>query len=267
MSEAAVVLDIQNVTYWAGSAPLVNSVSMKIHAGEVVGLLGPNGAGKSTLLKLAAGELRPAQGIVVVGGDDIAHLRASALAARRAVVAQSFELNFPFTAREVVLLGATVPGFGIRKPALEAACGAALRAVGLDHLAERAYPSLSGGERQRVHIARALCQLKTSRRGENERPLLLLDEPTSSLDIAHQRMALDVVRQLAADGAAVMVVLHDVNLAAAYCSRIFMMSGGHVVASGAPQDVVISRVLSEAYGCPITANTVPPDGRPFALPV
>lgn len=278
MSDYNPILDVSGITIDAGSARLVDSASLSLEAGEIVGLLGANGAGKSTLLKACAGDLRTAAGAIRIDGRDIREFTPSQMAARRAIVSQASELSFPFTAREVVLLGATVPGFRHQRPHLNAAAEAALGDVGLLHLSERLYPHLSGGERQRVQIARALCQLATAPRADGDRasetpyrtrraPLLLLDEPTSSLDLAHQRLILARMRRLADGGGAVLAVLHDVNLAAAYCDRIVVMKSGRILAQGVPRDVIVSKVLSEAYGCPIEANAVPAGAIPFALPV
>ncbi len=267
MSDQGAVLAVREVTVTAGAVRLVSGASFSIKPGEVVGLLGANGAGKSSLLKACSGELMLSAGSVLLHGQDIRTISPAELSHRRAVVAQSSELSFPFTAREVVLLGATVPGFGCHSDRLEAISSDALADVGIPHIAGRSYPLLSGGERQRVQIARALCQLSAARTLRKGPPLLLLDEPTSSLDLAHQRLILSRLRRLAEDGGAVLAVLHDINLAAAYCDRLLVMKAGRVLASGTPKDVIVSRILSEAYGCAVEANCLPPDQIPFVLPV
>jgi iron complex transport system ATP-binding protein len=267
MSDQAAVLEVRDVTITAAAVRLVTGVSLAVNSSEIVGLLGANGAGKSSLLKACSGELAIETGAVLLHGKDIRHLTPAELAYRRAVVAQSSDLSFPFTAREVVLLGATVPGFQSERIHIGRIGRVALADVGIAHLADRPYPHLSGGERQRVQIARAFCQLSAARTWQTEPPLLLLDEPTSSLDLAHQRMILSRLRRFADDGGAALAVLHDVNLAAAYCDRLVMMKSGRVLASGKPTDVILSDVLSEAYGCRVDANSLPPKTVPFALPV
>jgi iron complex transport system ATP-binding protein len=267
MSDQAAVLDVREVTITASTVRLVTGVSLAVNSGEIVGLLGANGAGKSSLLKACSGEIAMQTGTVLLHGKDIRSMTPAELAYRRAVVAQSSDLSFPFTAREVVLLGATVPGFQCESLRIGQIGRDALADVGIAHLASRPYPLLSGGERQRVQIARAFCQLAAARKWQTEPSLLLLDEPTSSLDLAHQRMILTRLRRFAEDGGAALAVLHDVNLAAAYCDRLVIMKGGRVLASGKPQDVVLSDVLSEAYGCRVDANRLPPEAIPFSLPV
>lgn len=266
MPDTVPAIELDRVSYAVGGARLVDDVSLAVRAGEVVGVLGPNGAGKSTLVKLVSGEIEPTAGHVRLDGVPLAKYRPAVLARRRAVVPQSSHLSFPFTALEVAMLGGSVPGFG-RSADVTAAARRALRQVGLAALADRNFMDLSGGERQRVQIARAMCQLETARRRAGETPLLLLDEPTSSLDIGHQRLVLDAMRALAADGAAVLAILHDVNLAAAYCGRLVLMRNGAIVAMGHPADVVRDAPLTRAFGCRLDANATPADGTPFLLPV
>lgn len=258
-------IEIENVCFEVGGARLVDGVSLAVAPGQVVGILGPNGAGKSTLLKLVTGELTPASGRVLLDGTPLANAEPALLARRRAVVPQSSQLTFPFTAREVVMLGASVPGFG-HTDAVALEAQNALERVGLTPLAHRKYTELSGGERQRVHIARAMCQLATAPRSPAETPLLLVDEPTSNLDIGHQRRVLVSVRDIAAEGMAVLAVLHDINLAAAYCDVLALMKGGALMACGCPHDMVRDDVLSRTYGCTLDANTTPAH-TPFVLPI
>lgn len=258
-------IEIENVRFEVGGACLVADVSLAVAPGEVVGILGPNGAGKSTLLNLVTGELTPTAGRVLLDGIPLANAEPALLARRRAVVPQSSQLTFPFTAREVVMLGASVPGFG-HTDAVAFEAQHALERVGLTPLAHRKYTELSGGERQRVHIARAMCQLATAPRSPAETPLLLVDEPTSNLDIGHQRRVLASVRDMAAEGVAVLAVLHDINLAAGYCDALALMKSGALVACGRPHDMVRDHVLSRTYGCALDANTTPAH-TPFVLPI
>jgi iron complex transport system ATP-binding protein len=257
-------MEAKGLSFEIASSKLVDEVTLAVHAGEIVGVLGPNGAGKSTLLKLFSGELEPTAGSVLIDGKSFARTQPALLARRRAVVPQSSQLTFPFTALEVVMLGAAVPGFGTR-PDVVAAGEHALAQVGLSELADRKYTDLSGGERQRVHVARALCQLASAKRRQGETPLLLVDEPTSSLDIGHQRIVLAGLRKVASTGAAVLAILHDINLAAGYCDRLVLMRGGATVAIGPPKDIVSSDLLSRTFGCQLDANVTPVD-TPFVLP-
>jgi iron complex transport system ATP-binding protein len=255
-----------DATFEIGRRRLVDGVNLELRSGRIVALVGPNGAGKSTLLRLLAGELTATSGAIRLDGRDMRRIPPAELASRRAVVPQHAMLSFPFTVLEVVLLGATIPGFQIDDPHSERACLAAIDAVGLEGFEERLFTELSGGERQRVQVARALCQLATSNRPRNEASALLLDEPTASLDFAHQSIVLGEVRRQAEAGRTVLVVLHDLNLAAAYADEIVLMSKGRIAAAGPPESVLTDELLSEIYRHPVRTNSPPPQGRPFVLP-
>jgi iron complex transport system ATP-binding protein len=243
---------------------LLADVDLAVRAGRVTVLIGPNGAGKSTLLRALAGELPPTSGSVLLDGRKLEAFSAVELARRRAVVAQSNSLGFPFTALEVVMLGVTVPGFQM-PAAAEAAAKDSIAGLGLSAIADRLYAHLSGGERQRVHLARALCQLSSGGAGSGETTCVLLDEPTASLDLAHQTLALQAIRRQAERGRAVLVVLHDLNLAAAMADNLVLLVGGRVAVAGSVREVLTDRHLSAAYGCEVRTSAAPPS-LPFVLP-
>ncbi|MBX9588508.1 MAG: heme ABC transporter ATP-binding protein [Hyphomonadaceae bacterium] len=260
------MLQARNAAYTVNGHTLVTGVDVDIQPGRVVVLIGPNGAGKSTLLRLLAGELRPTLGSVLLDARELGSFSAAELARRRAVVPQASVLTFAFTVIEVALLGISVPGFETapahsRKAALDA-----LHAVGLAGLASRPYVHLSGGERQRVHIARALCQLAAAPPPAAETRCILLDEPTASLDLAHQSLVLAAMRRQARSGTAVVAVFHDLNLAAALSDELILMERGRIVATGPAASVLKDDLLSAAYGCRVLTNRTPGEGRPFVLP-
>lgn len=258
------MISARNVSVHVGGKRLIEHVTLDVPAGGVVALIGPNGAGKSTLFKALTGEARLCGGSILIDGCDVAALSPRDLAQRRAVVPQTSHLQFPFSVEEVVLLGASVPGFGHRDGGMRGAAAKAMAAADVAHLASRDYPTLSGGERQRVHLARALCQLWNAPPVGATRALLL-DEPTSSLDIAHQLLILDAAREEARTGIAVLIVLHDFNLAARYADRIGLMWNGRLAALGSPEEIIDSGVLSQPFACGLQTNTVPSKG-PFVLP-
>jgi iron complex transport system ATP-binding protein len=231
-----------------------------------VALVGPNGAGKSTLLRLLSGELSATSGSVELDGRALGTYTAAELSRRRAVVPQSTALSFPFTVREVVMLGATVPGFVAPPAHIERAASDCIRTVGLVHIEQRLFTHLSGGERQRVHIARALLQLAIGHQPDTEPAILLLDEPTASLDLAHQGIVLEEARRQARCGRAVLAILHDLNLAAVFADELVLMSGGRLAAQGAASEIFRDELLSRVYGCEVRTNTVPAAGLPFVLP-
>jgi iron complex transport system ATP-binding protein len=233
-------------------------VDLAAMAGEVLALAGPNGAGKSTLLKVLSGDLAPAAGEVLLHGRPLSGYGHRALALERAVMPQQTLLQFAFTAAEVVLMGRS-PHAGRRHESdddLDVAGRAMIRADAAD-LAGRSYPSLSSGEQQRVTLARVLAQ---------QARLLLLDEPTAALDIRHQELVMQIAREEAAAGAAVLVVVHDLNLAAGYADRVVLLSRGRMVACGSPWEVLTAETLSTVFEHPITVLPHPQRDCPLILP-
>ncbi|MCI3921954.1 ABC transporter ATP-binding protein [Paenibacillus sp. TRM 82003] len=218
--------------------PVLHGVDLDAAAGRVLGVVGPNGSGKTTLLRTLHGSLRPAAGRVEVDGDDVAALSAREVARRVAVVAQEDEGVPPLTVADMVLLGRTPHrgAFSRTSAADEEGAAAALERVGALHLADRPFPELSGGERRRVLVARALTQ---------DAPNLLLDEPTNHLDVRHQHDVLALLRGL---GRTVVVVLHDLNLAAAHCDEVVLLDAGRVVAAGTPGEVLTPQRVAAVYG-------------------
>ena len=260
------MLEARDLTYTTGGSTLLRGVDVGVRAGRIVVLIGPNGAGKSTLLRVLSGDLKPTQGQVLLDGRPLGAFAPSELARRRAVVPQSSALSFPFTVLEVTMLGVTVPGFGLSDAEARKAALDALASLDMADLQGRSYVHLSGGERQRVHIARALCQLAMPAWRSGQTRCFLLDEPTASLDLAHQIQVLAALRRQADAGHAVLAVLHDLNLAAALADDIVLLARTQVVAAGSAREVLRDDLLSDAYGCPVRTNQTPQGDRPFVLP-
>ncbi|AQZ61359.1 ABC transporter (iron.B12.siderophore.hemin), ATP-binding component [[Actinomadura] parvosata subsp. kistnae] len=227
-------LDLSGVSVRLDGRPIVHEADLVVDDGEFVALVGPNGCGKSTLMRTIYRALRPSAGLITVDGDDVHRLSWRESARRTAVVAQETPAELDFTVGEVVLMGRTP--YERAAAADEERCARALDRVGLGGGEERGYATLSGGEKQRALIARALVQ---------ETRLLLLDEPTSHLDIRHQLEILHLVREL---GVATLAVLHDLNQAAAFCDRLYVMSAGRVLAGGPPEQVLTPELISQVYG-------------------
>ncbi|HZK32722.1 MAG TPA: heme ABC transporter ATP-binding protein [Corynebacterium sp.] len=241
-------INAEHITVQVGSATILEDVSMYAAPGEVTGLIGPNGAGKSTLLAALSGDLLPSAGTVRLDGVNPAQTRPRELSRRRAVMLQDTQVAFAFLVRDVVEMGRR-PWKGTERAAEdERLIDAALAATGVSALAGRDVTTLSGGERARVALSRVLVQ---------QTPVVLLDEPTAAMDIRHQEQSLGLMRQLARAGVAVVVVLHDLNAAAAYCDRIVCLSGGRVAAAGPVAEVYTGPVLSEVYRWPIQVLTGP----------
>jgi iron complex transport system ATP-binding protein len=255
------VLAVAAVTLTFAEAPwpALDGVSIALRAGRIVGLLGPNGSGKSTLLRVSAGLLTPRQGSVSLAGKPLSSYRREAIARRVAIVPQSAVLPEAFTGWDVVLAGRTPYLRPLRgpSPADEAIARDALAAVDAANLAARRAGAMSGGERQRLFLARAIAQQPAA---------LLLDEPTTHLDLPHQLAILDLARRFARESdLAVLAVFHDLNLAAAYCDEIALMAEGRIVAHGPPETVITPDWIARVYCVDVAVVPHPASGRPVVL--
>ena len=232
-----------------GARQILSGIDLELRPGEVLGVLGANGAGKSTLLATLAAELPSSEGRLELDGRALADWAPQALARRRAVLPQSPSLGFDLSVRDVVAMGA-YPFPEIDPAAHAALLREALAQADAMALADRRYLGLSGGEQQRVQFARVLVQVLGAR-AAGEYRVLLLDEPTASLDPRHQLLLLRTVQALArAQGIAALVVLHDVNLAAQWCDRLLLLAGGRMVAQGTPAEVLTPCALEQVYEMP-----------------
>ncbi len=244
------MLEARDATLRRGGRLALAGVSLALAPGELVAVCGPNGAGKSSLLGVLAGDLRPDAGTATLFGRPLAAHGAAALAVRRAVLEQDPALAAPFTVAGLVALGA-----GIAPPHADADAIAAqaMAAAGVSALADRRADRLSGGERARAHLARVLAQLAAGR-AQGGGHCLMLDEPTASLDLAHQVAVMEAARRAAAEGAGVLAVLHDLTLAAAFADRVALMAEGRVVADGPPAAVFDAARLSRVYGAAVAVD-------------
>lgn len=254
-------LRFERVAFAYGRVPVLAGIELAVAAGSITGILGPNGTGKTTLVRLASAALRPSSGRVVLFGDDLAGLPSRERARRVAVVPQETHPVFEFTVDEIVRMG-RAPHLGLlgiegahdRKITREA-----MEQCEIVPLAGRSFRALSGGERQRVLLARALAQ---------EARLLLLDEPTAFLDLRH-RLAVYALLARFRDhrGLTIVVVSHDINLAARHCDRLVLIRDGEVVADGTPAEVLLPEPIRAVYGVDVKVTTDPSSGRPFVIPL
>lgn len=235
-----------------GGVLLLDGVDVSVTAGEFVAVLGPNGAGKSTLLGALAGDFPLSSGSVSINDKEISTLAPHELARLRAVLPQQIVISFPFTVREVVAMG--------RNPWLDErddeCIDAAMRRLNVESMRGRTYQTLSVGEQARVSMARVLAQ---------DTPILLLDEPTAVLDIGQQERFLAVARSLVDEGRGVIAVLHDLNVAMRFATRVVVLHEGRCVASGDPREVLTPSLLSNVYHQKIRVDSTS-DGRPVILP-
>jgi iron complex transport system ATP-binding protein len=235
------LLQVNSLTVKAGRKVLLDSVNLSVEAGSLAAIIGPNGAGKSTLLRAVTGELEPASGQIEIVGRALNEWEPAALARRRACLPQVSTLSFPFTIREVVTIG--------RHPYRETRAStqdkveAALHTVSLLDRADEGYLHLSGGEKQRVHLARVLAQVN-----KPEGRLLMLDEPTASLDLTYQQLVFSIAESWAAAGAAVLIVLHDLNQAMRHAQQVTILHQGRHITTGLPREVLTSECIEQVYG-------------------
>ncbi|MGE8500502.1 MAG: heme ABC transporter ATP-binding protein [Pseudomonas sp.] len=253
------MLCAENLMVQRGASTVLADVDLELRPGEVLGVLGPNGAGKSTLLAALCGELSPTQGQVRLDQRQLADWPGSERAQRLAVLPQTSTLNFGFRVEEVVGMGRLPHASGRVRDAQ--IIQQALAAADAEHLMGRSYLALSGGERQRVHLARVLAQLWPGGEGQ----ILLLDEPTSMLDPLHQHTTLQATRAFAQEGAAVMVILHDLNLAARYCDRLLLLERGRPHVLGTPEQVLRAEPLLAVFGLEVLVQQHPERGHPLIV--
>ena len=250
---SSVAAGLRGVTFgYRPSVPVVRGVSAELVAGRVTVLVGPNASGKSTLLRLLLGVVRPWAGRVEVGGLAVDRLSAAARARWLSYVPQRPGARFAFTVRQIVGMGRYGQDRIMAGPAIDAA----LASAGLMDLQHRVFAELSGGQQQRVILARA--ELQSGRGGR----VMLLDEPCSHLDLAHAHATMRRLRELAAGGLAVLVVVHDLNLAAAYADDAWLMHEGQLVAAGPWDQVLLPEKLGEVYGIELEAIGRENQGRP-----
>jgi iron complex transport system ATP-binding protein len=244
------VLTATDLTVRRGDRALLDRVSLALAPGRITALVGPNGAGKSTLLRILSGELVPDSGHVAFHDRPLSAWPVAALARHRAVLPQESDLAFPFRVEEVVRLGRIPHPGGGDSSADHTLARAALTQVDLELFADRLYPTLSGGEKQRVHLARALAQLHPDPSSAPPAArALLLDEPTASLDLAHQHSVLSLARDLARrENVAVFAVLHDLNLALAYADDLLALVAGRMVAAGPISTTLTTALVREVFG-------------------
>ena len=231
----------QNLSYEIQAETLLESVDLHADRGQFVGLIGPNGAGKSTLLRAISGILNYREGTVRLDGDDLKSLSSRDIAAGLALIPQIAPYTHGFTSMELVLMGRYphLGRFQIEGKEDDRIARDAMRLTRTEQFADRTLDTLSGGERQRVFVSRALAQ---------QPRVLLLDEPTSNLDVLHQLKVLDLVRQLIDDGLTAVAAIHDLNMAARYCDRLVLLKNGRVLAEGSPEEVLVPETIRSAFG-------------------
>ena len=255
------MLTVRGLKFSYRGSAVLNGLDLDVREGEMVGVVGPNGAGKTTLLRLVTGVLRSSGGRILMGGADMGALSPSERARLVSVVPQNPELPLSFSVLDLVMMGRN-PHLRLLQWEGRGDLEIATRAMEVTetgHLAGRSLGTLSGGERQRAVVAMALAQ---------EAPFLLLDEPTSNLDLAHQTRVMDMVRDVQRRrGGGVLLAMHDLTLAAQYCDRLVLLADGRCYAEGAPGTVLTRESIARVYGTEVHVLSHPQGGTPVVLPV
>lgn len=248
-----------NITFGYDSRNIIENLSFSLREGELVAIVGPNGAGKSTLFELMCGNYRPSRGKVILDGKCVCSYSHRHLAAKLAVVRQEFIPPFGFTVYETVMMARTpyFDSFGFETHKDKEIIARYLDITQVSHLAHRRLDQISGGERQRVFIARALAQ---------ETPIILLDEPTSFLDMRHQVGIYDLLKRMQVeDKKTIVTIIHDINLAGQYCDKVLLLGGGANYLIGRPEDIFTRENIKSFYG--IDSITAKADGTDIFMPV
>jgi len=267
------VLDIKNLSIRAWGVTLINQLDLQLESGELLAIIGPNGAGKTSLINTivnAGHRNQKTSGELMVCGHNFSEWSPNERAKQLALLPQLSTLNFPFTVEEVAQLGRIPHQTG--KYVDDDIIEEALAALDISHLKQRLYTQLSGGEKQRVQLARVMIQIwrteDTSSRGmcnENNNRLLLLDEPTSSLDLGHQQQLMKIIRRFADQGVGIVMVAHDVNLVANHADTLLALCCGEVLAQGSPEKVITSELMKKLYQVDVDIISHPVSQKPLVV--
>lgn len=254
------MLKINNLSVFYGDRQILHEIQLEVHSGEIVALLGPNGAGKSTLIRSISGVIPTRNGNIFVDQKDVTSLSIMERARHISVVPQAISMPPAFTVWETVLLGRTpyLNFLGQTSAKDEAIARQALEQVDVLHLIEKRMDEISGGEQQRVLLARTLAQ---------DTPILLMDEPTTHLDISHQIDLLKLITKQAREKSlTVLIALHDLNLASMFADRIAIVQNGLLCVAGTPQETLTSEIINSVYHVPVHVVSHPQTGVPFVIP-
>ncbi|OPB31992.1 heme ABC transporter ATP-binding protein [Bartonella sp. AR 15-3] len=258
------MIEAINICIQREKTHILNHIHLQARSGALTIIIGPNGSGKSTFIQALSGEI-PYNGKMTLNGHDIKQTQANKIAMMRAVLPQSTTLAFPFFVHEVVRLGLSINKVNITKAQFKSLPQKALKRVGLENYENRYYHQLSGGEQARVQLARVLCQVWEPIYNGVAR-WLILDEPIANLDIQHQLIVMNIIKNFVRSGGGVLAVLHDLNLAAHYADKIILLKQGKICCEGDASTVLTTENLRKAYNCSLTVSEVPKKNIPFILP-
>jgi iron complex transport system ATP-binding protein len=255
------VLRVHNACASPWGEPLLQNINLVLEEGCILGVIGPNGAGKTSLLSALAADIPLTRGNIQLFNKPLAQWNPIQRARRVAVLPQLSLLNFPYTVEEVIMLGRSPHDTGARQDQIILA--EVMQATDTTFLRDRLYTQLSGGEKQRVQLARVFAQVW--HQPDDQARLLLLDEPTAALDLAHQQLLITALKNLAGRGCSIAVVVHDFNLLASFADQITALNGGRQIAYGTPGSVLTESVFADVFGVQVHISAHPESGRPLVI--
>lgn len=258
----APLLHVDGLCVSANSHNLLNELSISLAVGEILAVVGPNGAGKTTLLKAIVGDLKASSGEVKIFGKNINDWPVRERAQRLAILPQFSLLNFPYTVEEVVALGRIPHTSGVR--ADKHIVQSAMELVDIKYLSDRLYTQLSGGEKQRTQLARVMAQVWPGEVDDRTK-ILLLDEPTASLDLGHRQLLMEAVRNFASRSVAVVMVVHDINLANRYADYLIALACGRVLTQGPVDEVISVELIKKLFGAEVDVVAHLHNGKNYIL--
>jgi heme transport system ATP-binding protein len=259
------MINIENLAYSINNKQLLNEISFDVHSGDVLTILGPNGAGKTTLLKSLSGDIKPQSGNVKITNKNMDEFNVNQLAKIRSVVEQSNNIVFPFTVDDIVSFGRYPINKGYITPEDRETIHETMDLFEIESLSDRIYNTLSGGEQQRVQLARAIVQLINTD-SEDQFRFLLLDEPISSMDICHQHRSLSILQKLSEQGISIITILHDINLAINYSSKVVLMSQGKMIKAGTVEETCDPKTLESIFEISMDVIEHPKKNNPLFVP-
>jgi len=254
------LFSVKNISFRYDHHTAIDNITFTVNHGEFIGIIGPNGAGKSTIIRLLAGFMKPNEGFIVFSGRNLQEYERRELAKNIATLPQATDTPFSFTVEELILMGRyphAQKSFRYEKKEEEFA-RYVMETMEISHLHGRGIDTLSEGERQKVYLSQCLAQ---------DPKALLLDEPVSHLDIRHQIQTFDVLEKLHNEGMTIIVVLHDLNIASEFCSRLILVSNGRIHADGNPKSVLTFQNIEKVYDTVVIVKENPLSGKPFVVPV
>ena len=239
-------IEIRNLSWEVGNKSIIENISLTINRGEIITILGPNGAGKSSFLKLISGDLKGSKGEIFFDESNLDEISIQDRSFMRSVMSQSQEIVYDFSVKEIIEMGWIERGISTYSGDFEEAVNRISLDCSVNDLLEQSFNTLSGGEKRRVHFARTLVQLWRPS-GSDDPRYMFLDEPTANLDILHEQKMMKLIQKKRDEGIGILLILHDLNLAAKYSDKIAIFKNGHLISIGTPQEVLTEETLTDVY--------------------